>query len=407
VSSDNRSGRESAASPDNFPRAWLVVVAAFLASFVVFGVLYSFGVFLRPMAAEFGTSAAATSAFFSITAAIFYSAGALTGGVADRFEPRVIVATGAVILGGGLCVTSLANQIWLCYVAYGIGVGIGGACCYLPTLAIVGGWFSRHRNTALSIAAAGTGSGTMVVPPVAATLIQCFGWRATNAIFGIVAGLVLLACALMVAAPPILRAAPDASGALKAIVRSRPFITLYLSWLLATTALFVPFVFLPTFARDHGANEVAAAALISIIGGTSIIGRLLLGPVGDRFGVVPLFKLTVLMMAISYAIWLFSSSYLSLVIFAVVLGLGYGSRIAAVPAVMIECFGLRSAGAVLGMFFTGSGLSALFGPWLAGLAVDLTADYRGGIVFALAIGLLGFIVIAPLRIPQPASGVAA
>src|SRR6185437_4616745 len=312
--------------------------------------------------------------FFSITAAIFYLAGALTGRAADRFEPRIIVVAGAVILGTGLCITSWANQIWLCYLAYGIGVGIGGACCYLPTLAMVGGWFSRHRNMALGIAAAGTGSGTMVVPPVAAALIQCLGWRATNVIFGIVGGLVLLACGFMVAAPPILRAVPAADGSLKPIVRSRAFITLYLSWMLATTALFVPFVFLPTFARDLGANEVAAAALVSIIGGTSIIGRLLSGPTGDRAGVVPLFKLAVLMMAISYAIWLFSSSYVSLIIFAVVLGLGYGSRIAAVPAVLIECFGLRNAGAVLGMFFTGSGLSALFGPWLAGLAVDLTAD---------------------------------
>lgn len=115
--SDNHSDRESTASPENCPLAWLVVVAAFLASFVVFGVIYSFGVFLRPMAAEFGTSAAATSAFFSITAAIFYSRGALTGGVADRFEPRVIVAAGAVVLGTGLCVIALANQVWLCSLA--------------------------------------------------------------------------------------------------------------------------------------------------------------------------------------------------------------------------------------------------------------------------------------------------
>jgi hypothetical protein len=56
-----------------------VVVAAFLASFVVFGVIYSFGVLLGLMAAEFGTGAAVTSGFFSITAAIFYLAGALTG----------------------------------------------------------------------------------------------------------------------------------------------------------------------------------------------------------------------------------------------------------------------------------------------------------------------------------------
>lgn len=86
-------------------------------------------------------------------------------------EPRIIVAAGAFILGSGLCLTALADYIWFCYLAYGIGVGVGGACCYLPTLAIIGGWFVRHRNTALGIAAAGTGCGTMVLPPLAAALI--------------------------------------------------------------------------------------------------------------------------------------------------------------------------------------------------------------------------------------------
>jgi MFS family permease len=83
----------------------------------------------------------------------------------------------------------LANNIWLCYLAYAIGVGLGGAGCYLPPLAITGGWFIRHRNTALGIAAAGTGCGTLVLPPVAAALIQQYGWRVTNVIFGVVAGL--------------------------------------------------------------------------------------------------------------------------------------------------------------------------------------------------------------------------
>jgi MFS family permease len=161
----------------------------------------------------------------------------------------------------------------------------------------------------------------------------------------------------------------------------------------------VPFVFLPAFARDHGASEVAAAALVSAIGGASILGRLIMGPIGDWLGVLSLFKLTVFMMAASYAIWLFSSSYVALVTFAVLLGIAYGSRIAAVPGVLIEYFGLQNVGTVLGVFFTASGLSALLGPLLAGIAVDLTGGYRGGIVFALATGLLGFVAIAWLRRP--------
>jgi len=396
---DRRQDREATAAKPDPPRAWLIVAAAFLASFVVFGVIYSFGVFLKPMAAEFDANAAGASAFFSITAAVFYASGALTGRLADRFEPRHIVVIGALALGSGLCLTALADDIWLCYLIYGIGVGIGGACCYLPPLAMIGGWFVQRRNTALGIAAAGTGCGTMALPPIAATLIQHYGWRSTNIIFGIAAAVALLGCGAMAASPPIARSTGIPAQPLKAIFGSRAFVLLYLSWVLATTALFVPFVFLPAFARDRGASEVAAAALVSTIGGASILGRLVMGPIGDWLGVLSLFKLTVLLMAVSYAIWLLSSSYASLAIFAVVLGIAYGSRIAAVPGVLIEYYGLQNVGTVLGVFFTASGLSALLGPLLAGIAVDLTGSYSGGIVFALATGLLGFLAIACLRRP--------
>jgi MFS family permease len=95
-----------------------------------------------------------------------------------------------------------------------------------------------------------------------------------------------------------------------------------------------------------------------------------------------------------------AASYDCLIIFSVVLSIGYGSRIS-------EYFGRQNVGTLLGAFFTASGLSALFGPLLAGLAVDLTASYSGGIIFALATGFLGFIAIASLgRHRRPEYGAA-
>ncbi len=378
-------------------RGWLAVAAAFFASFVVFGVVYSFGVFLEPVAAEFGADPAAVAAFFSITAAVYYGLGAFAGRAADRFGPRTIVTAGAVVFGLGLALTAFAHQIWVGYLTYGLGVGIGGACCYVPTLAPVGGWFQKHRNLALGVAAAGTGAGTMAVPPVAAALIRHLGWRTTDVIFGVAAAAILLGCAIATRPPPMVCVATRAVRAPRKLFRSREFVLLYLSWVLATTALFVPFVFLPAFARDRGAGEIAAASLVSLIGGTSIVGRLVLGPIGDRLGVVRLFKITVLMMAISYAIWLFASSYAALALFAVVLGINYGSRIAAAPAVLIEYFGVENLGTTLGAFFTATGVAALLGPPLAGVAVELTGGCRGAIVVALVTGMLGFIAILPLR----------
>jgi len=376
------------------PRAWLTVAAAFIGGFVVFGVIYSFGVFLEPIAAEFHVGRAATSALFAITSMTFYAFGSLTGHLSDRFGPRRVVAGGAWLLGAGLVASAFIERIWIGYLTYGIGVGLGAACAYVPTLAIVGGWFTRRRNTALGIAATGTGCGMLVVPPLAATLIEHFGWRHANVILGIGCAMLLVFCAGATGRPPL--APPSASRPLGPVVRSRAFVLLYVSWILATAALFVPFVFLPAFALDLGASPVAAAALISILGGMSVIGRLGLGLVGERVGTLRLFKVATLAMGGSYALWLAAPDHGWLPVFAAVLGLFYGIRIALMPVILIELFGLQGLGAVLGLFFTATGVSALLGPPLAGFIVDHTGSYRWAAAFALTIGLLGF--AAALRV---------
>ncbi|MGH7914167.1 MAG: MCT family MFS transporter [Candidatus Binataceae bacterium] len=385
----------AAQKPDT-PLAWLMVAVAFVASFVVFGITYSFGVFFKPMAAEFHASRAATSALFSITGFADYMLASLTGHLSDRFGPRIVVGAGAVMMGLGLGLTAFIGHMWVGYLTYGAGVGLGAACVYIPTLAIVGGWFSRRRNTALGIAAAGTGFGTLIVPPFSAALIVRYGWRTTYLILGAGSAVLLIGCALLVEAPPLKFTAAK-KHPLGRIVRSREFVLLYISWFLATTALLVPFVYLPSFARDHGASEVAAASLISLIGGVSIVSRLGLGPLGDRMGTVRLFKATVFIMGISYALWLALPAYGWLMAFAIVLGLSYGARISLMPGVLIEFFGLQNLGALLGVFFTSSGFSTVLGPPLAGLVVDYTGSYQWGIAFALAMGLLGFAAVIPLR----------
>jgi len=386
----------SAGDPDS-RSAWSVVVAAFIAGFVVFGVMYSFGTFFTPMVVEFHASRAATSAFFSITSLVFYLSGTVTGHLSDRFGPRIVVGTGAVVMGASLMLTASIAQLWVGYLTYGVGVGVGAACAYIPTLAIVGGWFDRHRNSALGIAATGTGCGTLILPPVAATLIQDYGWRATYLTFGVGCFVLLALCAVLAAPPPPSMVRARAARSVGRIVLSVEFMMLYASWLCGTTALLVPLVFLPAFARGQGVGPVAASALISLLGGMGVLGRVGIGMLTRRVGTLRLFKLSVLMMAASYVLWFLFTDYRLLLAFAALLGLGYGLRISLMPVVLIELFGLGNLGVVLGIFFTASGIGALCGPILAGLIIDYMGGYQWGIVFALAMGALGFAVIAPLR----------
>jgi OFA family oxalate/formate antiporter-like MFS transporter len=193
----------------------------------------------------------------------------------------------------------------------------------------------------------------LIIPPLAALLIDRFGWRVADLVLGIGSALLLFACALVLASPPTTGTVTP-NRPLRPVLRSFEFVMLYVSWTLATTALFVTFIFLPQFAVDHGAGRVEAAALISIVAGASVLGRLGIGFLGDSAERrLRLFKIALLVMAASDLIWLILPGYWWLAIFAVILGLGYGIRIALMPTVLIDFFGLQSFGALLGVFFYG------------------------------------------------------
>ena len=145
---------------------------------------------------------------------------------------------------------------------------------------------------------------------------------------------------------------------------------LYASSFLCSVPLFVPFVFLPAFARDLGVSAVSSAALIGVIGIGSVCGRLGLGTLADRLGLIGLYLLCFLLQALSYAIWLGAHSYLTLVIFALVIGTGYGGYSALAPTVLALFFGTRNLGALVGTLYTSNAFGTLIGPPLAGFIID-------------------------------------
>jgi MFS family permease len=377
------------------PRAWRMVGAAFVAMFAVYAVAYSFGAFFKPMAAEFGAGRSRTSAVFSITVCIWSVLGTVTGHLSDRFGPRIVVASGALLMGLGLLLTASIHELWLGYITYGLGVGLGVACGYVPMVAVVGGWFINRRNTALGIAVAGIGFGTVCGAPSAAWLVANLGWRATYVVLAVTTTLILLGCAYVVERPPV-HVTPSKTN-LRDAISTPVFRLLYASQILNAMALFVPFVYLPAYAHDHGASEVAAAALVGVIGGASVAGRLGLGSLADRAGVIRLYQGSFLVLGLSYLLWLVAgASYNWLVMFALVMGAGYGGFVALSPAVLAHLFGTRRLGSVMGALYTSGGFGALVGPPLAGMIVDYTGSYRIAIASAFVIAMGSWAILLPL-----------
>jgi len=375
---------------------WRNVGAGFASMATVFGVAYSFGAFFGPMAEEFDAGRSATSLVFSITACLYFLLGVVSGPAVDRYGPRPVLLAGAAAMGTGLLLTSLVDRLWVGYVTYGLGVGIGVACGYVPMVAVVGGWFVRRRSLALGLAVSGIGVGTLVVAPLAAALIDGLGWRITYRIFAGASVVSLVACALVATAPP--RSTPVAAPVDVEDARDPAFAVLYVSGLLVSLALFLVFIFLTPFAEDHGVGRVAAAALVGVVGAASIVGRLLLGGLADRLGSVRTYRTCFLTMSASYLIWLGTTTAPWLLLFAVVFGVSYGGFIALSPAVMADLFGTAAMGRLVGLQYTSAGIGALVGPPLAGLVVDATDSYRYAIAGAMALAFGGWLLLGRLRV---------
>ena len=381
-------------------RGWLVTAAAVASTFATFGVAYSFGAFFDAMSEEFDVGSGQTAFFFSLTISLSFILGLFTGRWADRVGPRPVLLAAAASLVGGLLATAAVQNIWLGYLTYGLGVGFAVACGYVPMVSVVGSWFVRRRAAALGVAVAGIGLGTLIGSPVAAALIDATSWRTTYVIFGIVGGVLLLGAASVAERGPAAQPT-DKPRSLRELLRLRDFAILYVASLFGTFGLFVPFVFLADYAEGEGIGSVPAATLVGVIGGSSVIGRLALGSLADRLDLNRLYIGSFSVMAASHFVWLGAGGrYWQLVLYAAVLGLGYGGFIALSPAVAAQRFGLTGLGGVLGTLYTSAAVGSLGGPPLAGVLID-GPGYSTAITFAGLMTVAATVVLLPLTRLEP------
>lgn len=369
------------------PYAWVVVWATFVCLAVIFGVSYSFAAFFESFAAEFSAQRADVSWIFGLSGFVYFVLGAGGGMLADRLGPRIVCSAGMALMAAGLLATSWATSLLAVYLSYGLLVGLGIALVYTPSIASVQPWFTTRRGLAGGIASSGVGAGTLLVPVLVALAIGPMPWReAMRALALGVLVLGLLAAALLRRAPAALsssaHAAPGVGDSpsgmtLRETLRSPTFRWLYLSTVLASPVMFIPFAHVSASARDMGLGEAFAVGLVGLIGVGSLVGRFAIGLLADRLGRAQTLVLMQLSMGASYLIWGAAGGQVLLVVFALWFGLSYGSIVSLLPAICMDYFGGRSVASVVGTLYSGAALGNLLGPVLAGAAFDWSGHYMG------------------------------
>jgi len=405
--------------PRRFFYGWVVVGAAFAAMLVGFGVAYSFGTYFEPLRDEFGVERGPVSLVFSLTGLLYFGLGAITGPLTDRFGPRLLCGLSALMFLVGLALASQARAIWQVYLTYSVFVGCGVAACYVPAISTVQRWFVRRRALASGIAVAGIGVGTVLGPPLSSLLITAYGWRTAYLLTGLVAGaLAGLAAWLLARSPAQMGLQPDGEATattgtavrqpavhdctVREALRTREFAWLYAAMVLATTPVFLALAHIVAYAQDAGMELAEASLALVGMGIGSIVGRLLLSPLGDRLGRRRSYALTMAVMAALSLLWLVAPlvELWSLLPWTIAFGSAYGAFVALSPTLMADYFGTAHVSGTIGVFYTGAGVGSFVGPWLGGILFDLTGSYRPAILVAVVLAALATVAVLEAREPQ-------
>ncbi|APW36477.1 MFS transporter [Rhodoferax koreense] len=390
-------------------RGWTMVAATHVLFALIFGATYAYGAFFEALQQTFQADRFSVSAVFSGTAFVYYLMGLVSGALADRFSARRIVGAGIALLSLGLALASLATSLPALMALFCAFVGLGVGLVYIPAITVVQRWFVRQRSRASGLALAGTGLGTLVGPVLAGALLQHYDWRATLQWFALgVAVLGLGAASQLLGQPADAGQRPDgdaldapAAAQVAAVGLTRPqalrsarFWWYFASIFLASIGLFVAMVHISPQARALGVAPAQSPVLIGLIGVGNVLGRLLLGGLGDRLGPRRLLFWLTVALALSSLLWFCAAGFWGLALFALLFGAANGGCIALYPAVAAGWFGTRHLGAVLGALYVGVGIAALLGASAAGWLLDFTQSYTAPILGSGGAALLAAACLA-------------
>jgi MFS family permease len=321
---------------------YVVVAAAFGIQLVAWGIFNTFGVFFKPLLAEFDWSRATLSGVASLCFLIMGGLGVLVGILNDRFGPRLIMLVSGFFLAMGYGLLSQISSLWQMYLYFSLFISVGMCGADVALLSTVARWFNRRRSLMGGIVSMGTGTGIMAMPLVANLLIENYGWRWANVGLGGLCLVMVITCAWFLRRDPrSMGLAPygqievkkpsirpiEGGLTLRQARRTRQFWILCLIYTMVVFFSQTILVHIDPHTADMGFSPTAAANALAAVGGSSILGRFLMGMTGDRLGNR---KAILICFGIIVAglIWLlFARQLWAIYLFAAVYGFALSSRV--------------------------------------------------------------------------------
>ena len=364
---------------------WRIVAASAGCVFFSFASLlvYTFGVFLKPIAAEFHWSREAVSLSFGLAALSVAACSPLIGAMLDRISARRILLPCFAVFGCAFASLSiLTGHLWHLYAVFIVLGVVGNGTAQLAHSRAISTWFYERRGTALALLMSGGAVGAMVLPVAAQFLIGAAGWRGAFAILGGAVLVIALPLATRVKERPNERSVENTSSGVSTIegLRSWPFWVIVTVLFAASLSQNGAITHLAALLTDRGVPSASAALAISVLGAATLGGRVVTGWLLDRYFAPRVAFCLLAVAALGTYVLAGAHSAVTGFVGAALVGVGMGGEADVTPYLLGRYFGLRSFSTLYGFSWTAYALAGALGPVIMGRAFDATGSYEALLV---------------------------
>ncbi|CAG2120968.1 unnamed protein product, partial [Medioppia subpectinata] len=158
---------------------WVVVLASFLCNVIVDGIAYTFGLFFEEFVRHFGTTNGKVALCGSLLNGCYLGVGPIVSALANKYGCRFVTILGSVIAFIALLLSTIAPNIEVLMLTYGVMGGVGFGLIYLPAIVSVGYYFTTRRALATGLAVCGSGVGAFMFAPLTQYLLTKMDWKNT------------------------------------------------------------------------------------------------------------------------------------------------------------------------------------------------------------------------------------
>ncbi|XP_062993295.1 monocarboxylate transporter 13-like [Elgaria multicarinata webbii] len=391
---------------------WMVVLAGFVQSALVFGVIRSFGVFFVEFVAYFRESSSTVSWVVSLGVAVLQFASPLGSALSARFGARPVVMAGGCLTTLGLLLASFSVTIVHLYLSIGVVAGLGWALVFTPSMATVSHYFERRRTLAMGLAVSGAGISSLLLSPIFQYLVDLYGWRgALLMVAGLSLNLVASGALLRPLAWERGQAWAGEAGASKRpgaqaspfaleLLSHGPFMRYVLAFVLIDAGYFVPYAHLVAHAREVGCDEYQAAFIMAVAAMADMCGRICAGWLADSRVVFSLLlhhlTLWTILTGISLTLVPLGYSFSSLLTLGVFYGFFAGALVPLQFTSLVEIVGAGYVLGGIGLMHMLDSVGALLGTPFSGWLRDITGNYTASFITAGAFLLAGSFILVTL-----------